>query len=92
MSRAVAKIVHGNDALHHKAESVLFELHGSKDSLVTDHSLNNLERRAVLTLGSVYALRMLGLFVILPVFAIYAETLARATPLCWQASQWGSMA
>ena len=32
-------------------------------------------------LGGVYATRMAGLFVILPVFAIYAETLERATPL-----------
>ena len=32
-------------------------------------------------LGGVYATRMAGLFVILPVFAIYAETLDRATPL-----------
>lgn len=32
-------------------------------------------------LGGVYATRMAGLFVILPVFAIYAETLERSTPL-----------
>ena len=48
---------------------------------MTDTSLNALERRAVGTLGGVYALRMLGLFIILPVFAIYAETLASSTPL-----------
>ncbi len=30
-------------------------------------------------LGGVYALRMLGLFIILPVFAIYAETLTEST-------------
>ena len=39
------------------------------------------ERRAIGTLGGVYALRMSGLFIILPVFAIHAETLARTTPL-----------
>ncbi|MDE0611701.1 MAG: MFS transporter [Gammaproteobacteria bacterium] len=33
------------------------------------------------TLGGVYALRMLGLFIILPVFAIYAETLQNSTPM-----------
>ena len=48
---------------------------------MTDTSLNALERRAVGTLGGVYALRMLGLFIILPVFAIYAETLASSTAL-----------
>lgn len=34
-----------------------------------------LERRASLGLASVYALRMLGLFIILPIFALYAEKL-----------------
>ena len=34
-----------------------------------------LERRASLTLASIYGLRMLGLFLILPVFAVYAEHL-----------------
>ena len=39
------------------------------------------ERRAIGALGGVYALRMSGLFIILPVFALHAETLMRATPL-----------
>ena len=34
-----------------------------------------LERRASSTLASIYGLRMLGLFLILPVFALYARTL-----------------
>ena len=34
-----------------------------------------LELRASLGLAGVYALRMLGMFLILPIFAIYAETL-----------------
>ncbi len=38
--------------------------------------MNPLEWRAVLSLGAVYALRMLGMFMILPVFALYAGTLA----------------
>lgn len=38
------------------------------------------ERRAAFSLGSVYAVRMLGLFMILPVFALYAEDLAGVTP------------
>lgn len=38
------------------------------------------EKRAAFSLGSVYAVRMLGLFMILPVFALYAEDLAGVTP------------
>ena len=39
------------------------------------------EQRTTLGLAGVYGVRMLGLFLILPVFALYAETLAGATPL-----------
>jgi MFS family permease len=38
------------------------------------------ERRAVFSLASIYALRMMGLFMILPVFAIYGQTLEGYTP------------
>jgi MFS family permease len=37
--------------------------------------MSPLERRATGTLASIYGLRMLGLFLILPVFAVYAERL-----------------
>lgn len=43
--------------------------------------MNSLERRAVSGLASIYALRLMGLFLILPVFAIYAEQLQGHTPL-----------
>jgi MFS family permease len=39
------------------------------------------ERRAAFSLAGIYALRMLGLFLILPVFAVYAEHLPGVTPL-----------
>ena len=39
------------------------------------------ERRATFGLAGVYGFRMLGLFLILPVFALYAEKLPGATPL-----------
>jgi MFS family permease len=39
------------------------------------------ERRASISLAAIYALRMLGLFLILPVFAIHAEQLPQVTPL-----------
>lgn len=38
------------------------------------------ERRAVAALAGIFSLRMLGLFMILPVFAIYGTGLAEATP------------
>lgn len=45
--------------------------------------MNALEWRAVFALGAVYALRMIGMFMILPVFALYAGELPRpAQP--WQ--------
>jgi MFS family permease len=37
--------------------------------------MSALERRSSMTLAAIYGLRMLGLFLILPVFAIYASTL-----------------
>jgi MFS family permease len=39
------------------------------------------ERRAAAGLAGIFALRMLGLFLVLPVFALYAGDLAGATPL-----------
>ncbi len=39
------------------------------------------EKRSVMAIAGIYGLRMLGLFLILPVFALYAEGLAHATPL-----------
>lgn len=38
------------------------------------------ERRATFSLAGIFALRMLGLFLVLPVFALYAEHLNGATP------------
>lgn len=39
------------------------------------------ERRAISGLAGLYASRMLGLFMVLPVLALYADTLAGSTPL-----------
>ena len=39
------------------------------------------ERKAAFSLAALYMLRMLGLFLILPVFALYAEKFPDATPL-----------
>ncbi|MDX8409841.1 MAG: MFS transporter [Mariprofundales bacterium] len=39
-----------------------------------------IEKRSVFSLAGIYSLRMLGLFLILPVFALYAENLDGVTP------------
>ncbi len=43
--------------------------------------LNSIEKKAAFSLASVFGLRMLGLFMILPVFAIYGETLIGYSPI-----------
>jgi len=43
--------------------------------------MNTIERRSVFSLAGIYSLRMLGLFLILPVFALYAENLDGVTPM-----------
>lgn len=43
--------------------------------------LNRIEKKAAFSLASVFGVRMLGLFMILPVFAIYGEQLAGYSPL-----------
>ncbi len=43
-------------------------------------SITPVERRTVAALAGIFALRMLGLFMILPVFSIYAEQLDNVTP------------
>ena len=44
------------------------------------HTLTRTERSTTMRLSLIYACRMLGLFMILPVFAPYGETLTGATP------------
>ncbi|MDP7591745.1 MAG: MFS transporter [Litorilituus sp.] len=43
--------------------------------------LNRIEKKAAFSLASVFGVRMLGLFMILPVFAIYGEQLTGYSPL-----------
>lgn len=45
-----------------------------------DCGMNSSERRATAALGSIFALRMLGLFMIVPVFAVYGQQYQGATP------------
>ena len=46
----------------------------------TKSNMNSTEKRAALTLSSVFALRMLGLFMLLPVFALVGQNLTGFTP------------
>ncbi|WP_455217758.1 hypothetical protein, partial [Kaarinaea lacus] len=46
----------------------------------SSNGMHPAERRAVFSLAGIYALRMMGLFMVLPVFAIYGETLQGYTP------------
>ncbi len=47
---------------------------------VFQENLGKTERRAGISLALIYAFRMLGLFMIMPVFALHAEQLPEATP------------
>ena len=42
--------------------------------------MNSVERRAILGVGGIFALRMIGLFMIVPVFSVYGNNYAHATP------------
>jgi len=48
---------------------------------VFQEQLGQQERRAGISLALIYAFRMFGLFLILPVFALHAETLPETTPM-----------
>lgn len=53
----------------------------AQNTETTANPMTPLERRAVSLLASVYGFRILGLFLILPVFAVYAGRLTGHTPL-----------
>ncbi len=44
-------------------------------------SMNTLEKRAVLSLGALYVFRMLGLFMVLPLLAVYAAEMPGGSPV-----------
>ena len=47
----------------------------------TSSGMTSLEKRSITGLASIFALRMLGLFMILPVFSLAAEQYSGSTPL-----------
>ncbi|WP_440998049.1 MFS transporter [Arhodomonas sp. SL1] len=54
---------------------------GSSSKRHTTGPMSGPERRATAGLAGIFGLRMLGLFLIMPVFTLYADELAGATPL-----------
>lgn len=46
-----------------------------------NHSMTSTEKRAIVALSSIMSMRMLGLFMIFPVFALYAQHLPGSTPI-----------
>ncbi|MFC6380616.1 MFS transporter [Psychrobacter glacincola] len=42
--------------------------------------MNSVEKRAILGVGGIFALRMIGLFMIVPVFSVYGDNYSHATP------------
>ncbi|GAF58073.1 LOW QUALITY PROTEIN: putative transport protein [Psychrobacter sp. JCM 18902] len=42
--------------------------------------MNSVEKRAILGVGGIFALRMIGLFMIVPVFSVYGDNYTHATP------------
>ena len=51
------------------------------ENQITMQQLTALERRAAVSLALVFAFRMLGLFMLIPVFAIYGQHLIGFSPL-----------
>ena len=49
------------------------------NTVLSKEPFTSVERRAVVGLASLYCLRMLGLFMVLPLFAVYARELAGAS-------------
>lgn len=47
---------------------------------MANNKMTAIENRAVMSLSTIMGLRMIGLFMVLPVFALYAHQLAGATP------------
>lgn len=48
--------------------------------MMTANKMTQIERHAVVSLSSIMALRMVGLFMVVPIFALYAQQLAGSTP------------
>ncbi len=48
--------------------------------MITESPMNSLERRSVAALAALYCFRMLGLFMVLPLLALYADELRGSTP------------
>ena len=54
--------------------------HLKLNNMMSSQNMTALERRAVISLSTILCLRMIGLFMVLPIFSLYAEQLSGATP------------
>ncbi|MFT4520010.1 MAG: MFS family permease [Halioglobus sp.] len=52
----------------------------AKNTVITENAMTSLERRTVGSLALLYSFRMLGLFMVLPLLALYAGDMPGATP------------
>ncbi|MFV8818487.1 MFS transporter [Haliea sp. E17] len=48
--------------------------------MITEHPMTPLERRSVASLATLYSFRMIGLFMVLPLLAVYAADMRGASP------------
>ena len=62
-------------SLHNTTSTTTSSTSGVVAELISSEKMTPVELRATLSLASIYGLRMLGMFLILPIFAIYASTL-----------------
>ncbi|WP_203143808.1 MFS transporter [Marinobacter mangrovi] len=67
-------LLHGKGVWYNYASISIFTVQSDRCSM------NSLEKRSIAALASVYAMRMLGLFMVLPVFMLLGEKLDGATP------------
>ena len=59
----------------------LIQIFCTEETLMQVDALNPVEKRTAISLSLVFALRMLGLFMIMPVFAIYGQDLIGYSPM-----------
>lgn len=52
----------------------------SLEAMTSNNKMTSTERRAVISLSTIMSLRMIGLFMVLPVFSLYAHQLSGSTP------------
>lgn len=65
----------------YSADGLLVKPQKASTTKPPSYAMTSTERRATLALAGIYSLRMLGLFLIFPLFSLYQDRIAGATPL-----------